>query len=114
MGDIKLTRDADVLICTLYKSYLQARKNGKSKPDAKILGGAAEIQSKLMPQWSLEDVEDTLWSLHRLGLISAMPADDTVYFSTLTDDGIIYMENRFKNGLSGLIEYLSKLIPLIP
>ena len=55
MGDIKLTRDADVLICTLYKSYLQARKNGKSKPDAKILGGAAEIQSKLMPQWSLEE-----------------------------------------------------------
>lgn len=53
-------------------------------------------------------------SLHRLGLIVATPADNTVYFATLTDDGIYYMENRFKDGISGLIEHLSKLIPLIP
>ena len=114
MSDIKLTKDSDTLICVLYKSYLEARKSGASKREAKMLGGASDIQRKLMQKWSLEDVEDTLWSLHRLGLISAMPADNTVYFATLTDDGIYYMENRFKDGISGLIEHLSKLISLIP
>lgn len=60
MSDIKLTKDSDTLICVLYKSYLEARKNGTSKRDAKTLGGASYIQKNLMPKWSLEDVEDTL------------------------------------------------------
>ncbi len=107
--EIQLTKDSDALICALYKDYLQKRKDGVSKGDAKILGGAEHIQRTIVPKWILEDVEETLWELHRAGLLLCQPADNTVYLTILTDAGIIYMENRFKDGLTDILGYLEKI-----
>lgn len=109
MGDVKLTRDSDALICALYKEYLQKRKDGTPKGDAKWLGGAEHIQQTIVPKWSLADTEETLWELHRAGLLVCTSADNTVYFASLADDGIIYMENRFKDGLSDVLGYIEKI-----
>ena len=109
MAEISLTKDSDALICALYKEYLQKRKKGVPKGEAKYLGGAKHIQSAIVPNWILGDVEETLWELHRAGLLLCQPADNTVYRSVLADDGIIYMENRFKNGLTDVLDYVDKV-----
>ncbi|EHM46143.1 hypothetical protein ACR742_18205 [Flavonifractor plautii] len=109
MSDVKLTKDADALICALYKEYLQKRKDGKPKGEAKDLGGAEHIQQTIVPKWQLGDVEETLWELGRAGLLVCHPGDNTVYFAILADEGIIYMENRFRNGLSDVLGYIEKI-----
>ncbi len=109
MDKVNLTKDADALLCALYKEYLQKRKDGTPKDTAKILGSADEIQKKIVPEWNLGDVEGTLRELEEAGMISVFDADNTVYFSQLINEGIIYMENRFKNGLSDLLDYLQKV-----
>ena len=109
MSNANLTRDSDALICALYKEYLQKRKCGTPKGSAKCFGGSEHIQQTIVPNWSLDDTEETLWELHRAGLLLCTPADNTVYFANLADDGIIYMENRFRDGLSDVLEYIEKI-----
>lgn len=109
MSEIKLTKDSDALICALYKEYLQKRKDGIPKGDAKCFGGAEYIHRTIVPKWSLGDTEETLWELHRAGLLVCKPADNTVYFAILADDGIVYMENRFKDGISEVLGHIEKI-----
>ena len=109
MAEIRLTKDSDALISVLYKEYLRKRKNGVPKGEAKYLGGAKHIQSTFVPRWLLADVEETLWELERAGLLLCQSADNTVILTALSDDGIIYMENRFKNGLTDVLDYVEKV-----
>lgn len=109
MSDINLTKDSDALICAIYKEYLRSREAGKTKTDAKSIGSAEFIQKEIVPNWNLGDVEETCWELHRSGLLTCYPADDTVYMSFLSDSGIIYMENRFKEGISEVLGYIEKV-----
>ena len=109
MQKIELTKEADALICTLYNNFLQKRKAGTSRGDAKWLGSASHIQKTLVPQWSLGDIEDVCRELSRADLLNCQFADNTVHMALLTDTAIIYMENRFKNGVSEVLDYLEQI-----
>lgn len=111
MPDIQLSKDNDFLICTLYKNFLENVKNGSSKSEARWLGSSDEIQEKLLTNWSKDDVATACWELHSKGLLDCSPGDDIAYTTYLTNDGIIYMENRFSNKVDKVIDYISKLIP---
>lgn len=111
MKDIKLSKDNDLLICTLYKEFLEKVKNGSSKSNSRWLGSSDEIQEKLLTNWSKDDVATACWELHSNGLLRCSPGDDIAYSTYLTDDGIIYMENRFANKIEKVIDYISKFIP---
>ena len=56
MLDIQLSKDNDLLICTLYKNFLEKVKNGSSKSEARWLGSSDEIQENL-----LEVFDETLF-----------------------------------------------------
>lgn len=43
MSNIKLSRNNDYLICTLYKNYLEKVKSGLSKSEARWLGSSDDI-----------------------------------------------------------------------
>ncbi|MCI8485774.1 MAG: hypothetical protein HFJ20_01405 [Clostridia bacterium] len=109
MADIKLTKDSDALICAIYKNYLENRKNGISKSICKNIGSSEDIQKTIMPEWSFEDVDETCRELHRANLLTCHYADNVVYDSYLSDESIFYMENRFKNGLSEVLDYFQKI-----
>ncbi len=111
--DIKLTKDSDRLICEIYKNYLDKIKKGVSKIDAKKLGGSDKIQKEIIPTWSLSDVDETCRELSRSGLLDCYYADNVVYLAYLSDTAIIYMENRFKNGLKDVINFLSNFSSFI-
>lgn len=112
--DMKLTKDSDALICLLYKYYCQKCKGGTSKSEAKFLGSSKVIQKTIAPKWSFDDVDETCRELSRAKLLECFYADDVVYESWLSDNGIIYMENRFKDGLDSVLEYLDKIKNLLP
>jgi hypothetical protein len=112
--EINLTKDADALICLLYKQYRQRLKDDVPKVQAKMFGSSEDIQKTIAPKWTLEDVEETCRELSRSGLLECFYADDMVYQSWLTDTGIIYMENRFKDGLDSVLDYLGKIRNLLP
>lgn len=105
----ELTKDADKLICCLYREYLEKRKSGISKADAKEFEGNFYKNVKVLSNWNSSDVSETLQELHGKKLLKKNVLGD---FS-LNDEAIIYMENRFKNGLNEVMDFISNL-PLMP
>ncbi|MBU5440398.1 hypothetical protein KQI42_20605 [Tissierella sp. MSJ-40] len=112
--DIKITKDADVLICLLYKQYCQQRKDGVPKLQSKLFGSSIEVQKSIAPKWTPEEVDETCRELDRAGLIECLYAENIVYEFYLSDTGIIYMENRFQDGLNSVLDYLGKIRNLLP
>ena len=108
---MELTKDAEKLICLLYKSYLQKRKSGISKSQAACFGSSHDIHEQLCPDLIFEDVDDTCRELSRADLLNCLWADNIAYHVILSDKTIVYMENRFKNGLSEVLEFVDKIKP---
>lgn len=108
---MELTKDAEKLICLLYKSYLQKRKSGISKSQATCFGSSHDIHEQLCPELIFEDVDDTCRELSRADLLNCLWADNIAYHVILSDSAIIYMENRFKNGLVEVLEFVDKIKP---
>lgn len=108
---LKLTKDADRLICMLYKSYLEKRKNGDAKSSARYFGDSNEIRDVFLPSWSSEDVAEECWGLSRMDVVTCTPGDNLANNVRISDEGIVYMESRFANGLKEVISYISALKP---
>ena len=104
---MELTKDADKMICVIYKSFLQSRKNGHSKAEARRFSESALKSFSTFESWHPQDINDTLLEIGRKGLVKIYIGGDF----ELTDSGIIYMENRFKNGLLEVTDFISKFIP---
>ena len=112
-----LTKDAEKLFSLLYGLYLESREAGESKANAKNFGGPDLIKEKLLIDWSIADIEETCWELAKAGLLKTNNSDNGIYLVFLTDQGIVYAENRFKNGLKDVIQFLSAIglrFPPIP
>ena len=114
MNEPKLSKDADALICILYKEYLQRRKSGAPKADARCFGGSEYIQANLMKKWSVEDVDETCRELSRNELLNCLFLDNSTAEILLSDKAVVCMENRFSQGLSSVLSYLERLRALLP
>lgn len=104
---VQLTKDADKLLCCAYKMYLERRKNGSSKDTAKEFEKTFYLSDKHLCDWQDDDVSDTLIELSKADLIRM----DIIGNFGLKPSAIIYMENRFKNGLNEITDFISKFIP---
>lgn len=102
-----LTKDADKIICCIYKEYLERRKSGSPKSEAKEFEANFYQDIKSIANWDCNDISDTLHELQNAGFLKVYITND---FS-MNDETIVYMENRFKNGLAELTDFISKFIP---
>lgn len=109
--DVSLTKDSEKLLCAMYRDYLEKRKSGISKSKANFFESSHVLHENLLPVWSFQDVDDTCRELSRSGLIQCHWADNIAVFISISDIGISYMENRFKNGLKEVGEFLSNFLP---
>ncbi len=107
----KLTKAADRLACIMYKDYLDWRRAGMPKADAKEFGSAKTIHRQLLPFAFLEDVDESCRELGRADYVSIQYGYDVVQGVALSDDAIFYMGNRFKDGVVGVTNFLSQFIP---
>lgn len=76
-----------------------------SKPDAKEFDANFYEIIKPISKWNSDDIFDTLHELKNAGFLKMYITSD---FS-LNGEAIVYMENRFKNGLSEVTKYLADL-----
>lgn len=111
--DIELSKINDAFICILYKSYLDKKESGASLAKARRIGSISNLR-ELLPNWQDEDIEVCCGDLKKDGLLSVTYADDTVWDSSFTEKGIIYMENRFKDKVKNVIEYVKTIASFIP
>lgn len=100
---INLTKDADKVLCYVYYSYLDKVELGNSKLSSRYFGMDFINSLEDLSHWHREDLTLTLNELNQKGLIQMNVAGAF----NLTESGIIYMENRFKNGLKDVLTYVS-------
>ncbi len=103
--NIELTRDTQKVAAKIYKEYLTKIKNGKSKNEA-CKFSESEL-TKLFTKEEPIDYESELQELIKVFSFSTNIWDDI----TLSSSFIIYMENRFNNGLKDVLSFLSQFIP---
>ena len=107
--DIKLTKDADALIRALYKEYKRRQSTGMPKIQAVHFGSSDEIQANIFPQTSPEDVDFLCRELQKSGLARIFLADNIVYDFTLSDEAIVYMENRLAKKVHNVFDLIAKI-----
>lgn len=107
MFDVVLSKDAEKVICIIYKDYLERRKNGEPKRNAQCYTSISDLSARLFPKLNELDLQDTINELARCFNFKRYTAGGFV----LSDDAIIYMENRFKNGLVEVISFIAQFIP---
>ena len=112
--DVKLTKDSEYLLCSLYKAYLQKRSDGIPKRRALMVDSSADIQREFFPNWSPEDVDATCRELDRAGFLNCLYADNIVYTAVLSDQAIIYMKNRFERNVNKIMDNIAKIKSMIP
>ena len=102
-----LTKDADKMICCIYKSFLQRHKHGETKSAARRFEKDYLKENKHLSSIAEEDLKFTLLELGKKELVRITIGGAF----ELTDAGIIYMESRFKNDLIEVTDFISKFIP---
>lgn len=108
---MELTKESEKLLCLIYADFLKKRKADLSKTKSKLLGSSYDIHQHLCSDWDFEDVDDSCRELNRAELLDCFWADGIAYNVSLTDIGISHMENRFKNNLNEITDFITKFIP---
>ena len=105
--NVEITKDAEKMIVALYKVYLSRRKAGQSKQEARRYEDNYFDITSPFSKMHPADVSDTRLELAQCGLLRVYIGGDC----ELTDHAIIYLENRFKNGLSDVLSFIAQFIP---
>lgn len=108
--DTVLTKDAEKLLCLIYKDYLEKRKGGLPKSSARTYSERSDLPLSVLDHFSSKDAWDTIRELKRTGFVRGYSYSGFM----LTDQAIIYMENRFPNGIKQVLEWLGKIKGVIP
>jgi len=108
--DEYLTRDAEKLLAQLYKRYLEARKSGSTRQNAKFFGSSADIKESLDLPDLVEDVDDYCFELSRHGYLDVLSAGDMASEVALEDVGIAKLERRFTDGLRSVVDFIAKFL----
>lgn len=102
-------KDGDKLLCIAYKSFLERRKQGFSKSDAAFFEDGYFSSDTYLSKWNEDDIDDTLNQLRKEGMVKC----DIIGNFSITEEGLGYMESRFKDRLDSIIDYISKLTQII-
>lgn len=110
---MKLTDEADLMLCTLYNAYKENRSKGESRFEARLFGGSETLQSLYFQTWPIGDIDDIAWELEKNGLITVNNGDNSVQECALTTNALSYMEQRFNDKLDSLIQRITALRTLL-
>lgn len=108
--EINLTKDADKAICLIYKEYLSRRKSGSPKKVAKDFSARDHWPESFSSEFGFCDFLETLDELKSEGFIKRYMGGGF----QLEDLGIVYMEERFPNGIAQVLDWLGKIKSAIP
>ncbi len=72
MPEIRLTQDAEYLLCELYNAYRMRRKNGVPSDEAKLFGDSTTIQEEYIQQWPTDDIDEASRESSRKGMLKCL------------------------------------------
>lgn len=104
--DLQMTKDAQKLMAVSYKLYLERRRDGVDKIRAKVFL-PKDLKQQYFPDYSNADYRETVSEMCRV--LKCTQYKDGGF--VLSDRAIVYMENRFKNGLKDVVDFLGSLVP---
>ncbi|MBR1740236.1 MAG: hypothetical protein IJ737_08075 [Ruminococcus sp.] len=102
-----ITKDAENVICYLYKIYLDRRKDNISRDEAAFFEEEFFYSDKKLSKISASDLDSYFCELKENGYIKY----DVCGNVEIKNEAIVYMENRFKNNILALLDIVSKFIP---
>ena len=106
----EITKDADKMLCEIYATYLSRRSDGMPKAAAADFSDESEYPEAHKADWLSQDGRATLRELKQARFVSM----DIIGGFSLEASAIVYMENRFRNGLSDVLDFLGKIRSAIP
>lgn len=104
---MQLTKDADLLVCCAYKEYLHRRRNHIPKHQANTFHPDFKDTTAKLSGWLRADYLYTIGELRKVGFVKTY-LDGTF---VITENCVIYMEQRFKNGFKEVTDFITKFIP---
>ena len=105
MSEHNLTKNAYRTLCIIYKSFLNRTKQGISRHSAILFLDYSIFTSENQYSSNITDFRVALNELKHAGYID-LYVDGGF---KLLNSGIALMENRFKNGLSEVIDFITKI-----
>lgn len=105
-----LTKEQKHLLVSMYKEML-SRQPELSLHDARRFENSDVVRDLFCPDKTYDHVSDLCWALQSKGYIECYPGDDLADEISISDDTIIYMENKFKNGIKDVVSFIASLIP---
>lgn len=105
-----LTKDQQYLLVSLYKEYI-SRQPVLDPCSANYFIDSDSLISLLGLDFSSEYISEMCLALLDKGYISGCKDDDSVSELGVSDKTIVYMENRFKNSLKSIFDFLAKFKP---
>lgn len=105
-----LTKLADKVICCIYKEFLERRKNGESLSDSGHFESDFYTSIPFLSKMQESDIDTVLQELRKNGYIKL----SIIGSFRLTDDGLIYMENRFGDKAETVLEWINKIVGAVP
>ena len=102
-----MTKNADKLVCIVYKIYLERQKQGLSGSESVEVGTTGDMQKAHFKEWAEIDIGDLCDELKETGYLTK----DILGNITLLPKGIEYMEGRFKRKINQLLDYIEKIKP---
>lgn len=97
-----LSKNSEKYLCYVYKEYLKRRKNNVPDVDARTFSDSFSVKQLKLPA---SDIELLLQELNSKKYIKRNIIGDF----KLSDDAIVYMENRFKNDAKEILDILSNI-----
>lgn len=101
-----LTRDADKMLCCLYKEYLSRINTGSSKSSSRNFTPEYAQSDAVLSKWHPDDVSAVRNELQRAGYLKV----NIIGKFQLTDDAIVYMEGRFKSNILEITDFIAKFL----
>ena len=95
------------ILVSMYKQMLSSQPSLHN--EANDFGSADQVNEECNLGLSHDEISDICLALHSKGYIYGDLGDDTIFDISLTDETIVYMENRFKRGLKAVLSFLAEL-----
>ena len=104
-----LSKESSALLVSMYKRYLELRKVGEPRFNARFFGDVETVKSETGIRLSNDDVSDIVYWLRECGYVVCREADGYMDYIAITEKAIAVCERRFVNGLKAVGEALAAL-----
>lgn len=106
---MELTKESKKVLFKLYKEYLERIQSGTPRVKAKSFDPGI-INQTIFQEYSPSDFNDYLCELGSRYYLDNFYGDGIVEHTSLTNSAIFEMENRFKNGILDVADFISKFV----